>query len=314
MPDAPSPEPQVSIVMATYNRSNILRFVIETVRRQTLQDWELLVVGDGCTDDTASVVERFGDPRIRFWNLEQPAGEQSGPNNAGVGEARGRFLAFLNHDDYWMPRHLERTLHVLEHEPSVDMVFGLNLAIYPDGHRILWGGTTGGNLPMAGVPASSWVMRRSFAARVGTWRFSRELHAIPSQDWLRRANATGTLKLVPILSVLSFPSSARARSYSERADREHAYWFERLENDPGLGEELLTTTLIDRDVTSWRSGNSPGVLPFFRRGILNAGKRMLMWIGVSPLAAALWWRHGKRGGFIANARRVRGLPPVRLKS
>ena len=67
--------PHVSIVIATYNRSNVLRFAIESVRAQTVADFELIVIGDACTDDTAAVVNGFGDPRIRFENL---------PRNIGV--------------------------------------------------------------------------------------------------------------------------------------------------------------------------------------------------------------------------------------
>ena len=83
-----SPDPLVTVVMATFNRSNIIRYAIESVRRQTCVDWELLVVGDACTDDTAGVVGAFEDPRIRFWNLSRRCGDQSGPTNAVRRSAR----------------------------------------------------------------------------------------------------------------------------------------------------------------------------------------------------------------------------------
>jgi glycosyltransferase involved in cell wall biosynthesis len=76
-----SNNPLVSIITATYNRSNILPYTIASVLRSTFEDWELLVVGDACTDDTEQVVSAFNDPRIRFFNLAQNVGEQSGPNN-----------------------------------------------------------------------------------------------------------------------------------------------------------------------------------------------------------------------------------------
>jgi GT2 family glycosyltransferase len=60
------------------------------VRAQTRSDWELIVVGDACTDDTADVVATFPDPRIRFVNLPENVGEQSGPNNEGVRLGHGR--------------------------------------------------------------------------------------------------------------------------------------------------------------------------------------------------------------------------------
>ncbi len=93
--------PLVSIITATYNRSNVLCYAIDSVLRQTVTDWELLVIGDACTDDTEQIVAAIGDPRVRFFNLEKNVGEQSGPNNAGVRLAHGKSLAFLNHDDLW---------------------------------------------------------------------------------------------------------------------------------------------------------------------------------------------------------------------
>src|SRR5262245_41215209 len=99
--------PAISVVTATFNRSHVLRLAIESVRRQTVSDWELIVVGDACTDDTAAVVAGFGDERIRFVNLARNHGEQSVPNNAGTELANGRYLAYLNHDDLWFSDHLE---------------------------------------------------------------------------------------------------------------------------------------------------------------------------------------------------------------
>ena len=86
--------------------ANVLRLAIESVRWQTFSDWELWVIGDACTDDTAEVVASFADPRIHFFNLPANVGEQSGPNNEGFRRTRGRCVAYLNHDDLWFPDHL----------------------------------------------------------------------------------------------------------------------------------------------------------------------------------------------------------------
>ncbi|MEX2553025.1 MAG: glycosyltransferase, partial [Actinomycetota bacterium] len=97
MPEAELLRPAVSIVTATYNRGRWLECAVRSIVRQTFTDWELVVVGDACTDDTADVVARFDDARIRFINLTRNFGEQAGPNNVGVAESRAPLIAFLNH-------------------------------------------------------------------------------------------------------------------------------------------------------------------------------------------------------------------------
>src|SRR5690606_38360028 len=134
----PVDAPSVSVVMAVYNRSNILRFVLDSVRAQTRTDWELIAVGDACTDDSGAVVQSYADPRMHWVNLPRNTGEQSGPNNEGVRRARGRYIAFLNHDDLWLPHHLEVLLAALE-ETGADLVFGLLAVVQPDGPSILRG-------------------------------------------------------------------------------------------------------------------------------------------------------------------------------
>ena len=79
-----------------------------------MQDFELLVVGDGCTDDLEQVVVGIQDPRVRWINLPANTGHQSGPNNRGLQEANGEFIAYLGHDDLWLPHHLQCAVDALE--------------------------------------------------------------------------------------------------------------------------------------------------------------------------------------------------------
>lgn len=74
--------PRATVIMATYNWSTVLPYSIGSVINQTFTDWELLVVGDACTDDSGDVVANVGDPRVRWINLKTPTGHQSGPNHA----------------------------------------------------------------------------------------------------------------------------------------------------------------------------------------------------------------------------------------
>ena len=105
--------PLVSIIIATYNRSNILKYTISTVLKQNYQHFEILVIGDHCTDDTESVINSFDDKRISFYNLEENFGEQSYPNNFGFQKSKGELIAWLNHDDLWYPEHLDTLIKTL---------------------------------------------------------------------------------------------------------------------------------------------------------------------------------------------------------
>src|SRR4029453_18799999 len=98
--------PSVSVIIAAYNWSSVLRCAIASVLRQTFTDFELWVVGDACTDDSEAVARSFGDPRVHWHNLERNSGSQWAPNNAGAVRARGEYIAYLGQDALWDPRHL----------------------------------------------------------------------------------------------------------------------------------------------------------------------------------------------------------------
>src|SRR5260221_6050921 len=99
--------PKVSIITATYNWSSVLKYAIQSVLWQTFQDFEYIIVGDACTDDSAEVIDSFDDPRLRWHNLDENSGSQSIPNNRGLQLAQGTYIAYLGHDDIWYPTHLE---------------------------------------------------------------------------------------------------------------------------------------------------------------------------------------------------------------
>jgi glycosyltransferase involved in cell wall biosynthesis len=304
--------PLVTVVMATFNRSNIIGYAIDSVRRQSLADWELLVVGDACTDDTAAVVAAVGDPRIRFWNLTTPAGEQSGPNNAGLAAARGRFVAVLNHDDFWMPGHLARATAALDAAPELDLVYGLNVSLSPDGRARAIGPTPSGRYEAhARIPASGWVFRRELLTRVGMWRPARQLHDVPSQEWLRRASRAGVrMALLPRLAVLSLTSGDRPGSYARRARDEHAALANLMAASPDWEATLLAGLVCQLDLTSHASSSSLAVWPFLQRALKNSARRVLAAIGLPATSTILWLKYRRRGAFIDHLRRVRGLPPL----
>ena len=106
--------PRVSVVIATYGRPEVLTQCLRTVQQQTVADWEVLVIGDACNRSTGRAIAALEDPRIHYANLPARCGEQSIPNSVGLALARAPFVAFLNHDDYWLPDHLEIGLTRLE--------------------------------------------------------------------------------------------------------------------------------------------------------------------------------------------------------
>jgi glycosyltransferase involved in cell wall biosynthesis len=88
-------KPAITVAIATYNWSRALRCAIRSVLLQTMQDFEVLVVGDGCTDDSAAVVAEFDDPRLRWHNFDQNHGGQWAANNFANENAAADWIAYL---------------------------------------------------------------------------------------------------------------------------------------------------------------------------------------------------------------------------
>lgn len=107
--------PLVSIVMPAYRAERHIASSIQSVVEQSHLDWELIVVDDCSPDATTDVVNEWSerDPRIRLIRMPKNSGP-AGARNAGINEARGRYLAFLDSDDVWLPRKLEVQIAAME--------------------------------------------------------------------------------------------------------------------------------------------------------------------------------------------------------
>ena len=108
--------PQVSVIIPTHNRSDFLRSAIASVLNQTYQDYELIVVDDASTDNTAEAVAEFSDKRIRFLRHETTKGG-SAARNTGILASECDYIALLDDDDEWLPDKLSKQMEVLLSSP-----------------------------------------------------------------------------------------------------------------------------------------------------------------------------------------------------
>jgi len=108
--------PAVSVVIPLYNKGPYIARALNSVLAQTFQDFEVIVVDDGSTDDGAEVVRSFEDPRIRL--IQQENRGVSAARNRGIEAARAELVAFLDADDEWLAGHLEVLLRLRDKYPE----------------------------------------------------------------------------------------------------------------------------------------------------------------------------------------------------
>jgi glycosyltransferase involved in cell wall biosynthesis len=112
----------VSVIMPAYNAEKYISEAIESVIRQEYTNWELIIVDDGSTDNTAAIIKDYvaKDNRIRY--IQQPHHNQARARNNGLSHASGELIAFLDADDIWMPDKLETQVELMHRFP-LDLTF-----------------------------------------------------------------------------------------------------------------------------------------------------------------------------------------------
>jgi glycosyltransferase involved in cell wall biosynthesis len=113
----------VTVVIPTYNRANLIARSIKSVLSQTYQDFELVVVDDGSTDNTKEVIDSFDDDRIRYVRHSENKGEAA-TRNTGIKVGRGEYIACQDSDDEWLPEKLAKQVQAFENcPPDIGVVY-----------------------------------------------------------------------------------------------------------------------------------------------------------------------------------------------
>ncbi len=253
----------LTVVIATYNRPDTLEVALRSVAMQTRAAAEILVVGDHCDERTGEAIQALDLPALRYINLPVRCGEQAIPNAVGTALARGRWIAYLNHDDVWAPDHLAASLDSLQQSGrrwhlGPAWFSGASAA---DGTPLLTDRTVHGRRAEQAFsksalylePVSSWLVERSLALKIGNWRPAWRLRRTPTTDFaLRLFRVTGEPSSLEPPRVVKLPSAVGGgeRSYEGRSaahaavqglmDRHGPHFMDHLRPAPGPA--------IDRDV------------------------------------------------------------------
>ena len=184
--------PTVSVVIPAYNAMTYLPAAVDSVLKQTFSDFEVLIVDDGSTDQTAQWVTQLTDRRVKL--ISQPNQGAAAARNTGIAHAQGDYIAFLDADDLWEPSKLEKQVQRLEAQPQVGLVHTWTAFIDAEGQptgRIMtshgegqvWSQMVVYNLLRCGSTA---MVRRECFERLG--QFDRNLRYAEDWDmWLRIA-------------------------------------------------------------------------------------------------------------------------------
>jgi glycosyltransferase involved in cell wall biosynthesis len=121
-------KPLISVIMIFFNAERFIQEAIESVLAQTYENWELLLVDDGSTDGSTDFALRYAErygAQVRYLEHDGHVNRgMSASRNLGICEARGRYIAFLDADDVYLPQKLERQAAILDNQPTVAMVYG----------------------------------------------------------------------------------------------------------------------------------------------------------------------------------------------
>ena len=201
--------PLVSCIIPVWNGARFLADAIDSVLTQTHPALEVIVVDDGSTDDTPSVIASYGS-RVR--NVRQANGGEATARNTGVRHASGAYLAFLDADDLWEPTKTEGQLAVFERNLSVDLSF--------TAFQNFWMAEVAGEQRRAParseLPFAAWSICTLLAPRRVFERFGpfdESLRKVPNMTWFVHAAGRGArIDVLP-------ESLVRRRVHAENASR-----------------------------------------------------------------------------------------------
>jgi glycosyltransferase involved in cell wall biosynthesis len=241
IPEAMS-SPLVSVIIPAYNQGHYLGKAIQSVLDQTYPSFEVLVVDDGSTDDTAVVTRQFADARVRY--IYKDNGGLSSARNTGVRNSSGEFLTYLDSDDLFLPTKLSLLVEALQARPEAGFAAGQSIPIDENEQPI----STIFDTPIPedtrrlvlGNPlhVGSVMVRRDWQARAG--EFDESLRSYEDWDmWLRLARLGCPMIYVPEpVSLYRFHTAQMTRIGQQMTTATFAV-LDKLYSDPELPSEWL---------------------------------------------------------------------------
>jgi glycosyltransferase involved in cell wall biosynthesis len=247
--------PKVSVIITTYNRARYLQRAIRSVLNQTFQDFEIVIVDDASTDETANIVEGFANPKIRYLR-HQFNRKEAGSRNTGLENARGEYIAFLDDDDAWLPQKLSAQIDLLDKSPPiVGAVYASFLTIDGASEKVLgsWKAEKRGNVLQdlieknwIGIPSTVLVRRHCFDA-VGMFDAQIDF-GLDYDMWLRIAGLYQFEYIQEPVVLRSINHDRMSTNYAlllrgfESQFRKHGEMF--FQNKKGYGRRLLTLGVL----------------------------------------------------------------------
>jgi glycosyltransferase involved in cell wall biosynthesis len=278
-------QPLVTVVIATYNRADTLKYAIESVLWQTFKNFEVWIVGDACTDHTEKIVHSFSyDARINWYNLPKNSGYQSKPNNEGIRRARGKYIAYLNHDDIWLPNHLDVLVNHIE-KTKADFAFSIIQWVY----SFTYARPDIPLLPHMPIPpeATAVIHKKDVVNTIGYWKNIDETYSYPRVDFFRQAQYRKMkFEIAPAVTGLKFLWDEK--NYNDVGP--HPLYMKRLKNEPDFINTELSAMLI-------RAEYKLNALPKGKQLIwilTNPLRRLMLKLKVDPAMLKFWNKKGKQ--------------------
>lgn len=187
--------PLISCIIPVYNGEQFLRDAIDSIMAQSYRSVEVIVVDDGSTDGTATVVRSYGDKINYLWQTN------SGPataRNLGMSFAKGEYIAFLDADDLWHPEKLAAQMARFRARPELDICLSHVEAFATHKSPAIQKDILKGNsvIVLAPYTTCSTLVRRSLIDRVG--KFNPQLELGEDTDWFLRVNNSGAVvEIIP---------------------------------------------------------------------------------------------------------------------
>ncbi|MBI4965991.1 MAG: glycosyltransferase family 2 protein [Desulfomonile tiedjei] len=272
--------PFVSVIIPTFNRLNLLKETLDSVRRQTFRDFEIIVVNDGSADGTGEWLSSQHDLRV----VEQANSGIATSRNNGAAVAKARWLAFLDHDDLWAPDKLRIQAEFLKQTPDVGLVAAKHVRLgkrHRSPRRPTWikGDLFVKEFSESFIHTSSVMIRKDVFEKIHgfppQYRFADEFDV-----WLKIAAAYPIAYVdIPLVFIRFYESNTSHDRIGVRTD---TYDILTKNYDPErIPLRLFLKTMSDHDISFGRAylraGDLCEALKWFRRSIERAPWRLRCW-------------------------------------